>query len=733
VGGGAQIRSYSEATAYVAVATFAGVHYAGTVEGLLRFNPRKDGAETVKELVGKKIAGISAESTTGLWVAAEDGIHRLNKEKWTRVDFPASLGKASPAMLATRDGLWVGGTRGLGFLDKKGGWKTYLPGARITYLLEDFQAGGVWVATDGEGIYHYEMGQFVAHARAKGQVLQRVRCLSYTSDGGVLAVGQSSRGERLAFFDGRYWNTYRIMPEGVLHWVQMVGQEIFLGHGHGVFRLRRIAVKTARPGESMKEAPRGPVHLQAQPSKELPYGYPVPTFYTEAMDTWLPPRASAVAGYNQHVLLGTPGMGMAMFDGKKVTWFRGASLLGDNGRLRMACDEGVCYVPGKGGKAYRFLGRRYERVVVTPEEGARVQGFLKLRSGMLVSVHIPAGRQSMVVSQLRGHRFVPLYESSFNYPSGTLEVRFLRQGPEGNIWAGLWYSDQVAERQSWGVVVLAEPKPHATVAGKGPAAGEQKTFPGADEEKPAAGGEGEEKKPAEGEEGAKPEKAEKPAEGGEGAKAEKPAEGEEGAKAEEPAEGEEASAVEKPAQPEPAVEFKKIPAVTFHRSTLLPDEERPAGSLALPDDVRDVWFEKDFTWLATGQGVCRVKGTVVDLFSENEGLYSELTYSVVRSFTGELLVATYSGVGRMMGKKWYFDFEGELSKATRTLLPVEGGLWLGTTRGVVRMGGGKELRFDTKMGLASDEVTDLHLQTTPDQPDKLWVLTDKGLSVVRVR
>ena len=734
VGGGARIISFSEATPYVAVATFAGSHYAGTARGLLRFNAHQEKVEAVKALQGLPIIGISAESTTGLWVATADGLHRLNKEKWTKLELPASLGGASSAMLATRDGLWVGGTRGLGFLDKKGSWKTYLPGARITYLLEDIQSGGVWVATDGEGIYHYEMGQFVPHALAKGQVLQRVRGLTYTPDGGVLAVGQSAQGERLTFFDGRFWNTYRVLPEGVLHWVQMVGQEIFLGHGHGVFKLHRVSLRTARPGESRQDIPQGPVNLQLQPSKMVPYGYPVPVFYTSAMDIWLPSKVSAVAGYARHILLGTGNLGMALFDGKKVTWHRGGSLLGDNGRLRMACTEQTCYVPGNGGTAYRFTGRRYEPVQVTPDPGARVQGFLNLRDGSLIAVHIPAGRQSLIVSILRKDHFEPLYESTFNYPSGSLEVRFLRQGPAGGIWAGLWYSDSVAERQPWGVVVLKKPERAVQVAEKGPDPEEQKTFPGADEKKADEKKAGEQT-PADGEqapavEGEKKGGVDEDEDGTAEAPAAPPSE-----KKPPALENDKQKAFPDEAPPKVTmVIVPKVPAVTFHRSTLLPDEERPTGSLALPDDVRDVWFEEKFTWLATGQGVCRVQGQVVDLFSENEGLYSELTYSVVRSFSGELLVATYSGVGRMMGKKWYFDFEGVLAKATRTLLPVEGGLWLGTTRGVVRMGGGKELRFDASQGLAANDVTDLYLQQeSTGQPDKLWVLTPLGLSIIRIR
>jgi len=781
VGGGAQVTSASERAAYGAVATLNGVHYAATADRLLRFDPKTEAAVAVEALAGQRVVGLSAESSSGLWAATDRKLWRLHRDKWTSVDFPPSLGGASSAMQATRKGVWVGGTRGLGYL-RDGKWNSYLPGARITYLLEDMQTGGVWVGTAGEGLYKYEKGKFVTHSPAKGQTVRHVRCISYTPEGGLLVVGQSADGERLTFFDGRFWTSYRVAPEGVLHWAQMVEQDLFVGHGHGVFRLKRAMPQVSRPGDRRKEIPRGPVTFKGTPAKDAPYGYPVPIFYTEQMETWLPSRISAITGYARHLLLGTPGMGMGHFDGKKVTWLRAGDLLGDNGRLRMACAGDSCYLPGKDGTAYRHQDEQFEPVEVTAEKGARVQGFLNLADGRLIAVHIPAGRQSLVVSVLQGERFVPSFESAFNYPSGRLEVRFLRQGPTGNIWAGLWYSDKVAERQPWGVVVLRQPeekdeappptpavkpkpaaaKPAAGAAGATPAADETKkpdwnagAKPAAGDKEPAAEGEkaqaaakdaagakakeGEESKAATKEE-EKPETAAKEGEKPKTANTEpvadvkKPEAAAPETAAEETPPGAAADAPRKE-EPKPAAapEVPRIPPVTFHRSTLLPDEDRPSGSLALPDDIRDVWFEKTFTWMATGLGVCRVKGQVVDLFSENEGLASELTYSVVRSFSGELLVATYSGVGRMMGTKWYFDFEGALSRATRVLLPVDEGLWLGTTRGVIRQGGGAPLHYHESHGLASDAVTDLYLERRPGVEDRLWVLTDLGLSIVRLR
>jgi ligand-binding sensor domain-containing protein len=87
-------------------------------------------------------------------------------------------------------------------------------------------------------------------------------------------------------------------------------------------------------------------------------------------------------------------------------------------------------------------------------------------------------------------------------------------------------------------------------------------------------------------------------------------------------------------------------------------------------------------------------------------------------------------VGRWENGRWRFGLDGPLRHATRVLLPAGDALWLGTSRGAIRRGpGGDTLTYDQSRGLASDLVTDLHLQGDR----RLWALTDQGLSVVRLR
>lgn len=168
---------------------------------------------------------------------------------------------------------------------------------------------------------------------------------------------------------------------------------------------------------------------------------------------------------------------------------------------------------------------------------------------------------------------------------------------------------------------------------------------------------------------------------------------------------------------------------TYHRSTLLPTEDRPAGSLALPDDIRDVTFIGDVVWLASGVGACRVRGARVDLFTENEGLESEIVHSFARGIDGkQVMVGTYRGVGRYDGEHWYFDYSGPLRAAARVLLRRGDSLWIGTEQGVVRWRGrGRHsVEVSAQVGLAAPDVHDLHF----DRHGRLWVLTGSGLSIL---
>lgn len=184
---------------------------------------------------------------------------------------------------------------------------------------------------------------------------------------------------------------------------------------------------------------------------------------------------------------------------------------------------------------------------------------------------------------------------------------------------------------------------------------------------------------------------------------------------------------EKQARPWGVVVLSPGGKLMFHRSTLLPPEDRPPGSLALPDDVRDILFVDGTVWFATGVGVCRVRDKAVTLYTENDGLRSEIVYAVERSPRGEVLVASMGGMGRFHGRRWLFDFPA-VRRSVRTLLALPNSVWVGTQRGLVQLRDKVAVRRLARGdGLCGDVVLDVY---APRFRAQLWVLTKSGISVV---
>ena len=674
--------------------------YAGTADGLLTFNMETGEAGEITHMVGLpdayrfpdrrqpigQVHGVAGSPRTGLWVATPSLLLRLRDGKWDRFEYHPLLSMPVTVLLAEGDNVWVGAARNLAIYH--GWWYGFLRGSRITYLLEERVMGGVWVGTDGDGIHRWVGGKFNRHGAEQGQRIEVVRSITYNASWGVIAVGRGQGKEWLAFFDGKHWTSYEVMPRTPVRWVKQVGDRTLLSFGGRILRLRLAPPVIEGAGRKAKPLPQGPARLLGKLAPDAPAGYLLPHLYTEPAGRWLPPQPVQVAAVERRVLFATKHLGVALAEGDKTRWFRTNDLLGDNGALRMACtDFGRCYMPGAGGGAYRVTGTEFVPVDIAGKASDRVQGFFGDTLGELYALHSPAGRSALVVSRLDGKRFVRVSEHAVAVPAGSRpEVRFIRLDAARRPWVGLWHVDSKGDRQPWGVVRLPPlvdlarmQTPDVEVPAW--AAGDDEQEQQQDEpelELPGwAADEADKQKPA-------PEPAPAPA----------------------------------PAPPAPA-------PVAIYRNTLLPGEQRPAGSLALPDDIRGVWFRGPETWFATDLGVLRHLGDDVVTFTENEGLASELTYGGIAEGAG-VMVGTFAGVGRYDGKEWRFDLAPQLNNASRVLINAAPWLLVGTTHGVVQHARGAHRYLDARVGLVSDDVTDLYL----DAKKRLWVKAAGGLSVI---
>jgi ligand-binding sensor domain-containing protein len=178
-----------------------------------------------------------------------------------------------------------------------------------------------------------------------------------------------------------------------------------------------------------------------------------------------------------------------------------------------------------------------------------------------------------------------------------------------------------------------------------------------------------------------------------------------------------------------AVTSPKLDEVSYYHRY---DKAPPDPALNLPvNDISALTFDAGGAWMATFSGVFRLGKESSTLYTENEGLASEITYDVVRTRTGDTYVATGSGVGRLDGTSWTFDAKtgGIPRKAFRALAVDEAGtLWAGGSGGVWRKRNGDKAweRVDPKTtGLLDPEVLDIVV----DRKGRLWFLTATGISL----
>jgi ligand-binding sensor domain-containing protein len=165
--------------------------------------------------------------------------------------------------------------------------------------------------------------------------------------------------------------------------------------------------------------------------------------------------------------------------------------------------------------------------------------------------------------------------------------------------------------------------------------------------------------------------------------------------------------------------------VAYHHETAS-RKERQQGVLPVPIDVADGAFaSEDEIWLATGAGAARLIGSELKVWSEANGLASELTRAIAVSPGGFVFVATGAGIGLFDGDDWAFPRELSFPVNDMALAP-DGRLWLATERGVALYDGKKVKRLDVRRGLLEDGIVDVAI----DEHGRIWARGAESLTVV---
>ncbi len=163
--------------------------------------------------------------------------------------------------------------------------------------------------------------------------------------------------------------------------------------------------------------------------------------------------------------------------------------------------------------------------------------------------------------------------------------------------------------------------------------------------------------------------------------------------------------------------------VRYHRL----DPGLPADAQLPNNVVALTWKRDDEAWFATRSGAVRVAAGKTTVFTENEGLDSEIIHDIESGTGDEVWVATRRGTGRFDGKRWHFQKLGAFYLPTSAIARDSvGHVFLGTDKGLYCLGPCSDDVLDQKRGLLDDTVQDLAV----DERRRVWVLTKKGVSIV---
>ncbi|HUH02522.1 MAG TPA: two-component regulator propeller domain-containing protein [Kofleriaceae bacterium] len=166
-------------------------------------------------------------------------------------------------------------------------------------------------------------------------------------------------------------------------------------------------------------------------------------------------------------------------------------------------------------------------------------------------------------------------------------------------------------------------------------------------------------------------------------------------------------------------------AIAYHHASTDSSEAR-RGVLPIPNNVVEASFmSDDEAWLATTEGAVRVRGEKVQVFTEGDGLKTEILRGVACSAGGMVYVAARTGVGAYDGDTWRYP--RVLAGTTNDIeISPDGRLWMATSQGLAVFDGARVRRLDVRRGLLQNDIDDVAL----DHLGRVWVRGSQGITVV---
>jgi hypothetical protein len=163
----------------------------------------------------------------------------------------------------------------------------------------------------------------------------------------------------------------------------------------------------------------------------------------------------------------------------------------------------------------------------------------------------------------------------------------------------------------------------------------------------------------------------------------------------------------------------------YHRTEAAVSDKKAPKMLPIPVGVVDADVRGEVAWFATNEGVARLAHGEVKLWTEADGLRSELARAVTIAPDGDVIIATGAGAGVWNGAAW--DFPAALRFEINDVVATRNGqIWMATERGIAAWDGKKVRRVDMLRGLAENEVIDV----AADQFDRVWARGPGSLTLV---
>lgn len=165
--------------------------------------------------------------------------------------------------------------------------------------------------------------------------------------------------------------------------------------------------------------------------------------------------------------------------------------------------------------------------------------------------------------------------------------------------------------------------------------------------------------------------------------------------------------------------------VTYHRTEAAASDRKAPKMLPIPVGVVDADVRGQTAWFATNEGVARLARGEVTVWTEADGLRSELARAVTIAPDGQVIIATGAGAGVWDGTAW--DFPAALRFEINDVVATRNGqVWMATERGIAAWDGKKVRRVDMLRGLAENEMLDI----AADQFDRVWARGPGSLTLI---